>query len=216
MVPLRPDVHCPHIGPSGGGMCDDDRTYVGNLEEVYFVNSPFLAPGLAHGNFTWDLLGVCEDAYVMIGCALKAFPEAWTRGVRCHATNVSTTLNYLTGFCVFASFGYWYSSSQIATEHRSTHSHCLFTIIKIFCLLPLVCKQSREKRREHLQTPTTVKDKLPSHTIKTSHTPCCKEQERPRKCNVRRRPKRPHEPIKTNSDDASFSCLPDLEINSNK
>ncbi|KAG9647851.1 hypothetical protein KCU95_g9871, partial [Aureobasidium melanogenum] len=52
MVPLRPEVHCPHIGPTGGGMCADDRTYVGNLEETYFVNSPFLAPGLAGGVFT--------------------------------------------------------------------------------------------------------------------------------------------------------------------
>ncbi|KAH0291117.1 hypothetical protein M436DRAFT_85631 [Aureobasidium namibiae CBS 147.97] len=52
MVPLRPEVHCPHIGPSGGGMCVDDRTYVGNLEEDYFVNSPFLAPGLEGGVFT--------------------------------------------------------------------------------------------------------------------------------------------------------------------
>ncbi|KAI4733353.1 hypothetical protein E4T50_16092 [Aureobasidium sp. EXF-12298] len=49
MVPLRPEVHCPHIGPSGGGMCVDDRTYVGNLEENYFVNTPFLAPGLEGG-----------------------------------------------------------------------------------------------------------------------------------------------------------------------
>jgi hypothetical protein len=23
MLPLRPNVHCPHIGPSGGGMCID-------------------------------------------------------------------------------------------------------------------------------------------------------------------------------------------------
>jgi hypothetical protein len=27
MVPLRPDVHCPHIGPTGGGMCMDDIDY---------------------------------------------------------------------------------------------------------------------------------------------------------------------------------------------
>jgi hypothetical protein len=27
MVPLRPDVHCPHIGPTGGGMCVDDIDY---------------------------------------------------------------------------------------------------------------------------------------------------------------------------------------------
>ena len=52
MVPLRPEVHCPHIGPSGGGMCVDDRTYVGNLEENYFVNTPFLAPGLEDGVFS--------------------------------------------------------------------------------------------------------------------------------------------------------------------
>lgn len=49
MVPLRPEAHCPHIGPSGGGMCVDDRTYIGNLEENYFVNTPFLAPGLEGG-----------------------------------------------------------------------------------------------------------------------------------------------------------------------
>jgi hypothetical protein len=52
MVPLRPEVHCPHIGPSGGGMCVDDRTYIGNLEENYFVNTPFLAPGLEGGVFS--------------------------------------------------------------------------------------------------------------------------------------------------------------------
>jgi hypothetical protein len=52
MVPLRPEVHCPHIGPLGGGMCVDDRTYIGNLEENYFVNTPFLAPGLEGGVFS--------------------------------------------------------------------------------------------------------------------------------------------------------------------
>jgi hypothetical protein len=35
MVPLRPDVHCEHIGPSGGGMCMD-RNYTDVTEEVYF------------------------------------------------------------------------------------------------------------------------------------------------------------------------------------
>ncbi|KAH8590849.1 hypothetical protein B0O99DRAFT_282966 [Bisporella sp. PMI_857] len=31
MIPYRPEVHCPHIGPSGGGMCTDDETYVSTV-----------------------------------------------------------------------------------------------------------------------------------------------------------------------------------------
>lgn len=50
MVPLRPDVHCPHIGLTGGGMCTDDRTYVGNVLEPYFTNAPFIPYG--KGNTT--------------------------------------------------------------------------------------------------------------------------------------------------------------------
>ncbi len=34
----------PHIGPSGGGYCTDDRTYVGTVEENYF-NISFLPYG---------------------------------------------------------------------------------------------------------------------------------------------------------------------------
>lgn len=35
MVPSRPEVHCPHIGPSGGMMCVK-RNYTEVTEEVYF------------------------------------------------------------------------------------------------------------------------------------------------------------------------------------
>jgi hypothetical protein len=42
MVPYRPEVHCPHIGPSGGGMCVDDYTYVSKVTEKYFSNAPFM------------------------------------------------------------------------------------------------------------------------------------------------------------------------------
>lgn len=36
MVPYRPSVHCSHIGPTGGGMCTDDMTYVSTVEQEYF------------------------------------------------------------------------------------------------------------------------------------------------------------------------------------
>ena len=45
MVPLRPAVHCPHIGPTGGGFCDDLPSYSDTVEANYFTNSPF-----AYGN----------------------------------------------------------------------------------------------------------------------------------------------------------------------
>jgi hypothetical protein len=59
MVPFRPSVHwyvvtlrlinsltafSPHIGPSGGGYCTDDKTYVGTVEENYF-NISFIPYG---------------------------------------------------------------------------------------------------------------------------------------------------------------------------
>ncbi|KAH8879169.1 hypothetical protein GQ53DRAFT_789476 [Thozetella sp. PMI_491] len=36
MVPFRPDVHCAHIGPTGGGYCSNDRTYATSVEDVFF------------------------------------------------------------------------------------------------------------------------------------------------------------------------------------
>jgi hypothetical protein len=36
MVPFRPSVHCPHIGPTGGGMCTDDMTYLTTVEQDFF------------------------------------------------------------------------------------------------------------------------------------------------------------------------------------
>lgn len=47
MVPLRPDVHCPHIGPSGGAYCVDDRTYEGVVrDEAFWKNGGFVPRGL--------------------------------------------------------------------------------------------------------------------------------------------------------------------------
>ncbi|KAH7153721.1 hypothetical protein DER46DRAFT_663417 [Fusarium sp. MPI-SDFR-AT-0072] len=43
MVQYRPDVHCPHIGPSGGGMCVNDQTYGEKVLEKYFTNAPFVS-----------------------------------------------------------------------------------------------------------------------------------------------------------------------------
>lgn len=42
MVQYRPEVHCPHIGPTGGGMCVDDQTYEGKVREDYFTHIPFV------------------------------------------------------------------------------------------------------------------------------------------------------------------------------
>ena len=41
MVPFRPEVHCPHIGKTGGGFCNDDKTYPQTVMENFFTNSPF-------------------------------------------------------------------------------------------------------------------------------------------------------------------------------
>lgn len=45
MVPMRPEVHCPHIGPTGGGFCDDKETYAQTVTEKYFTNYPFAYGG---------------------------------------------------------------------------------------------------------------------------------------------------------------------------
>jgi hypothetical protein len=42
MLKYRPDVHCSHVGPSGGGMCDDTISYKAKAEEQYFENSPWI------------------------------------------------------------------------------------------------------------------------------------------------------------------------------
>ncbi|KAB5583587.1 hypothetical protein GE09DRAFT_1278766 [Coniochaeta sp. 2T2.1] len=44
MLEYRPETHCPHIGPSGGGMCVDDQTYSEKVTQRYFTNSPFIPP----------------------------------------------------------------------------------------------------------------------------------------------------------------------------
>ncbi|KAH7119550.1 hypothetical protein B0J11DRAFT_491417 [Dendryphion nanum] len=41
MVQWRPAVHCSHIGPSGGGMCTDDQTYVNVVTQNHFTSLPF-------------------------------------------------------------------------------------------------------------------------------------------------------------------------------
>ena len=39
MVAYRPAVHCPHIGPTGGGYCTDDLTYEGVVEDVSWCST---------------------------------------------------------------------------------------------------------------------------------------------------------------------------------
>lgn len=43
MVRYRPNVHCSHIGPTGGGECDDSVTYIEKATEALNANSPWLA-----------------------------------------------------------------------------------------------------------------------------------------------------------------------------
>ena len=52
MVPFRPQVHCPHIGKSGGGMCTDDITYQGTVDSSYFANGTFIPNGFVAANQT--------------------------------------------------------------------------------------------------------------------------------------------------------------------
>ncbi|KAJ0108897.1 hypothetical protein J7T55_005440 [Diaporthe amygdali] len=47
MVPIRPSVHCSHIGPSGGDYCKDERTYGATVQEPLFTNQPFVPYGYA-------------------------------------------------------------------------------------------------------------------------------------------------------------------------
>ena len=42
MARIRPQVHCPHIGPTGGGMCVDDVTYSQKVLQNYFPNGSFI------------------------------------------------------------------------------------------------------------------------------------------------------------------------------
>jgi hypothetical protein len=43
MVRYRPGVHCPHIGPTGGGECDDSESYIDKAREQLDTNSPWIA-----------------------------------------------------------------------------------------------------------------------------------------------------------------------------
>ncbi|KAL3456721.1 hypothetical protein BJX64DRAFT_296475 [Aspergillus heterothallicus] len=46
MVQYRPTEHCPHIGPSGGNYCVDDKTYAAVVTEDYFRESFVAAAGV--------------------------------------------------------------------------------------------------------------------------------------------------------------------------
>jgi hypothetical protein len=52
MLPLRPSVHCPHIGPTGGGMCVDAVTYAQKVLEPLYTNVPMVPYGLQSPNAT--------------------------------------------------------------------------------------------------------------------------------------------------------------------
>jgi hypothetical protein len=43
MVRYRPEVHCSHIGPAGGGECDDSMSYADKVGDRLDANSPWIA-----------------------------------------------------------------------------------------------------------------------------------------------------------------------------
>ena len=49
MVPYRPDVHCAHIGKSGGGYCTDDRLYDKYVSQPFFTMSSLIRNSSHHG-----------------------------------------------------------------------------------------------------------------------------------------------------------------------
>lgn len=52
MVPFRPEVHCSHIGRSGGGYCVDDMTYNQVVRQDIYFNTPFVPYGYGSTNAT--------------------------------------------------------------------------------------------------------------------------------------------------------------------
>lgn len=52
MIKYRPEIHCSHIGPTGGDYCVDDRPYMKVVTEQYFSESwiPF---GYGKGQNIW-------------------------------------------------------------------------------------------------------------------------------------------------------------------
>ena len=50
MVPLRPSVHCPHIGPGGGNMCIDDLSYKEKVLQHVFGEASFIPNGSIEKN----------------------------------------------------------------------------------------------------------------------------------------------------------------------
>lgn len=54
MVHLRPEVHCPHIGPTGGGMCVDDLQYAERVLQEYYTHAPMVPSGYESGNASVD------------------------------------------------------------------------------------------------------------------------------------------------------------------
>lgn len=54
MVPLRPDMHCAHVGPDGGGMCVDGLGYAERVLQEYYVHAPFVPEGYESRNKSVD------------------------------------------------------------------------------------------------------------------------------------------------------------------
>lgn len=48
MVPLRPSVHCPHIGPSGGDMCENGLKYGDRISQQFWEH-PWVPERLSDG-----------------------------------------------------------------------------------------------------------------------------------------------------------------------
>ncbi|KAK8174034.1 hypothetical protein IWX90DRAFT_428600 [Phyllosticta citrichinensis] len=53
MVAFRPELHCPHIGPSGGDMCVDDLAYAAVVAEKVY-DTPFLPWDASSSQCRWE------------------------------------------------------------------------------------------------------------------------------------------------------------------
>ena len=52
MVPVRPSVHCSHLGKTGGGYCTDNTNYTGTVNAQLFTNAPFVPYGKGNTSIT--------------------------------------------------------------------------------------------------------------------------------------------------------------------
>ncbi|GAA5986668.1 hypothetical protein JCM11641_001357 [Rhodosporidiobolus odoratus] len=141
MVQFRPDIHCAHIGPSGGDMCID-RDYL-EVTKAFPFSQTFVAP-----NVTWDDRDMAKlskksvDELAMLKLTL-AFPT--TVAFFSVPTFVFLCILYISAKIIetlFARFSFEYRLLTLANQ-RNTVTYLLNTIVTTIALgFQLVCTPS--------------------------------------------------------------------------